>query len=236
MDRRESIKTLLMSSLGAGMLFTTPGADKAAEGAIPSVFANGDGYGRTPKEKARDERLFKETFFTEHELETVAALCDLILPATSTAGSAGDAGVPDFIAFIVKDMSYLKTPLRGGMAWLDNRAKKKYGSVFKDCEVNEQTALLDEIAYPDKETEETAPGVRFFRQMRNLTLTGYYTTEIGFNDLGYVGNTPNIWDGVPEDVLKEHGMNYEKEWLEKCVDQSKRTDIAEWDEDGNLLN
>lgn len=225
-----------MSSLGAGMLFTTPGATKAAEEAIPLVFANSDGYGRTPKEKARDERLFKETFFTEHELETVAVLCDLILPATSTAGSAGDAGVPDFIAFIVKDMSYLKTPLRGGMAWLDNRAKKKYGSVFKDCEVNEQTALLDEIAYPDKETEETAPGIRFFRQIRNLTLTGYYTTEIGFNDLGYVGNTPNIWDGVPEDVLKEHGMSYEKEWLEKCVDQSKRTDIAEWDEDGNLLN
>lgn len=235
MDRRESIKTLLMSSLGAGMLFTTSDA-KPIEGATPLVFADGDGYGRTPKEKARDERLFKETFFTEHELETVAVLCDLILPATSTAGSAGDAGVPDFIAFIVKDMTYLKTPLRGGMAWLDNRAKKKYGSVFKDCKVSEQTAMLDEIAYPDKETEETAAGIQFFRQIRNLTLTGYYTTEMGFNDLGYVGNTPNIWDGVPEDVLKEHGMSYEKEWLKKCVDQSKRTDIAEWDEDGNLLN
>ena len=58
---------------------------------------------------------------------------------------------------------------------------------------------------------------------------------MGWDDLGYVGNRPNIWDGVPEDVLKEHGMEYEAEWLAKCIDQSKRDITAEWDEDGNLL-
>ena len=71
--------------------------------------------------------------------------------------------------------------------------------------------------------------------MRNLTLTGYYTTKMGIDDLGYKGNIPNIWDGVPADVLKEHDVDYDEEWLAKCVDQDKREVIAEWDDKGNLL-
>ena len=72
--------------------------------------------------------------------------------------------------------------------------------------------------------------------MRNLTLTGYYTSKVGIADLGYKGNQPNVWDGVPDDVLKQHGVFYEEEWLAKCVDQSKRNDVAQWDELGNLLS
>ena len=71
--------------------------------------------------------------------------------------------------------------------------------------------------------------------MRNLTMTGYFTSKIGIEDLGYVGNYPNVWDGVPQDVLDEVGMSYDPEWIAKCVDQEKRMDIATWDEEGNLL-
>ncbi|MEE9373520.1 MAG: hypothetical protein V3V00_10755 [Saprospiraceae bacterium] len=71
--------------------------------------------------------------------------------------------------------------------------------------------------------------------MRNLTLTGYYTTKMGIDDLGYVCNRPNVWDGVPQDVLDKHGLSYPTEWLPKFVDQSKRNVQAKWDEDGNLL-
>ena len=72
--------------------------------------------------------------------------------------------------------------------------------------------------------------------MRNLTLTGYYTSKMGIEDLGYKGNMPNVWDGVPEDVLAAHGLNYDPSWLAKCVDQSKRADIATWDDEGNLIS
>ena len=72
--------------------------------------------------------------------------------------------------------------------------------------------------------------------MRDLTLTGYYTSEMGFKDLGYKGNTPTVWDGIPEDVLKEYDVSYDKEWLAKCVDQTKRGDIAKWDDNGNLIS
>ena len=54
-------------------------------------------------------------------------------------------------------------------------------------------------------------------------------------DLGYKGNIPNVWDGVPEDVLKDHDVSYDEEWIAKCVDQSKRNETAVWDEFGNLL-
>jgi hypothetical protein len=58
---------------------------------------------------------------------------------------------------------------------------------------------------------------------------------MGIEDLGYQGNRPNVWDGVPEDVLKEHGMAYEEEWLAKCVNQDTRNEIAQWDDKGNLI-
>jgi hypothetical protein len=80
-----------------------------------------------------------------------------------------------------------------------------------------------------------AYGIVFFDLMRNLTLTGYYTTKMGLDDLGYTGNFANVWDGVPAEVLADHDVDYDEEWLAKCVDQNERMTIAEWDEDGNLL-
>ena len=77
--------------------------------------------------------------------------------------------------------------------------------------------------------------MNFFSLVRNLTMTGFYTSKIGIEEIGYKGNMPNVWDGVPDDVLEQHGVAYDEEWLAKCVDQSKRGIIAEWDEDGNLL-
>ena len=66
-------------------------------------------------------------------------------------------------------------------------------------------------------------------------MTGYFTSEVGIKELGYKGNMPNIWDGVPQDVLDHYGLEYDKDWLDKFVDQSKRNITAEWDDDGNLI-
>ena len=233
MDRRESIKSILLGSFAGGLLLNGCAKEEKAETLAPKV--ERDGYGRTPEEEALDEKLFSEQFFTKHELETVAVLCDIILPATPSAGSATDAEVPEFIEFIAKDMPYHQLPLRGGIMWLDNRSRKLYQKEFITCTDAEQKALLDEIAYPEEVPAGLEQGVRFFTLMRNLTLTGYYTTKMGIEDLGYKGNTPNAWDGVPEEVLREHGMSYEKEWLAKCVDQKKPRGIAKWDQDGNLI-
>ena len=49
-------------------------------------------------------------------------------------------------------------------------------------------------------------GVSFFNRMRDLTAIGFFTSKIGIEDLGYVGNRPNKWEGVPADVVKKHGL------------------------------
>ena len=53
--------------------------------------------------------------------------------------------------------------------------------------------------------------------MRNLTSTGFYTSEIGVKDMGYMGNVPNQWNGVPAVVLKQYNLAYTEKELKECV-------------------
>ncbi len=233
MDRRNSLKTLLVGSVAGGLMVT--GCAPADSAKVAEEQPQIPGYGRNENEKLHDQKILAEIFLNEHELETIAVLCDIILPSNADFGSASDAGVPEFIEFIVKDMPDNQLPMRGGIAWLDSHSNKLHNLEFKKLTDAQQKAMCDTIAYPGKTAPELLPGEKFFTRMRNLTMTGYFTSEIGVKDLGYKGNAPNFWDGVPQDILDDHGLAYDKEWLAKCVDQSKRGDIAEWDEEGNLL-
>jgi hypothetical protein len=85
------------------------------------------------------------------------------------------------------------------------------------CTHEQQIGIVDEIAYPKKAKPEVAQGVSFFNKMRDLVTTGYYTSEIGVKDLGYMGNQPNQWNGVPDDVLKQHGLAYTEKELKECI-------------------
>ena len=234
MNRRESFKNILIGAV-AGAAITTAPSCKTEETAQKIVEL--PNYGRTPAEKAHDVKVLGETFFDDHEMTTIHTLCEIILPATTTAASAVQAGVPDFLEFIVKDLPYHQIPLRGGLMWLDIESNSRFDKVFADCSKEEQIQIVDDIAYPDPNNEKPvfAQGIQFFDKIRGLILTGYYTSKEGIADLGYKGNQPNVWDGVPEDVLKKHNLAYEQDWLAKCVDQSKRDIIAEWDDNMNLI-
>ncbi len=233
MNRRDTIKSILLGSVATG-LAVHGCAPKAAE--VVKETTDLPFYGRTPDEKEHDRNIFDSEFLNEHELSTIAVLCDIILPASDAFGSATDAKVQEFIEFIVKDLPDHQTPIRGGLMWLDNYTNKTYSKEFVACSNEEQLAICDLIAYPQKTAPEHKQGEKFFTRMRNLTLTGYYTTKMGIDDLGYIGNTPNVWDGVPQEVLDQHKMAYDPAWLAKCVDQSKRGDIAKWDAEGNLIS
>ena len=69
--------------------------------------------------------------------------------------------------------------------------------------------IVDDIAYPGKTPKHLTQGESFFTLMRNLTATGFYTSKIGIADLEYQGNTPNQWNGVPDEVLKQYGLSYD---------------------------
>ncbi len=107
--------------------------------------------------------------------------------------------------------------MRGGLRWLDIQCLKRFEKPFKDCSKDQQMEMVDEIAWPKKAKPQMKPGVAFFNLMRNLTATGFYTSAIGVKDVGYLGNIPNQWNGVPEDVLKQYKMSYTEKELKECV-------------------
>jgi len=234
MNRRDTFKTLFVGAIAGATVGAIPGCKPEEKLTVQELPL----YGRTPDEIARDQKILAEQYLNEHELATIAILCDIILPAQANQkNAASDAKVAEFIDFIVKDISSHQLKMRGGLMWLDGESKNRFGKVFKNCSNAEQIKVIDDIAYPDPDGKkpEMAAGIKFFDFIRGLTITGFYTSKIGIKELGYAGNRPNVWDGIPDDVLKKHGMAYEKEWLAKCVDQSKRNVIAEWDENMNLI-
>lgn len=222
MDRRKSLKTILIGGLSAGAVVEACGPADKNKPAEKAVAQNaGSDADRMAEEKIYNKKLQEETFFNADEMAVITILGDIILPKDDTSGSASDAKVPDFIAFIVKDQPEHQVPMRGGIRWLELESIKRFEKSFTNISAEQRIAIVDDIAYPEKAKAQFKQGVAFFSLMRNLTLTGFYTTEIGFRDIGYVGNRPNQWNGVPDDVLKQYNMAYSEKELKECVRYDK---------------
>jgi len=204
MNRRESIKTIGLSTLAAGALLEGCKDDKTGK-TVPET-APQTPAGRQAFETERDKKLNGETFFTNHEMQTITVLADIIIPADDKSGSASDAKVPDFIEFIVKDIPEHQVPMRGGLRWLDMQCLSRFNKSFVESSKDQQLEMINEIAFPGKAKAGMKAGVAFFNRMRDLTASGFYTTQMGVKDLGYVGNTANKWNGVPADVLAQFGF------------------------------
>jgi hypothetical protein len=213
MKRRNILKGIGLSSLGLVGLHPQI---RAAE--LPDFPAPDDKgkkgpafeqFGRTEYEKERDARLFAEQFFNKHEMATIAILVDIIIPRDERSGSATDAGVPDFIEFMAKDQPYMQTPLRGGLAWLDNQSVKRFGKIFVDLQPSQRIEIVEDIAYPEKKKPGMSQGIAFFSLMRNLTASGFWSSKMGIEDMGYAGNVPNTWNGPPAEVLRQYGLDQE---------------------------
>ena len=188
MKRRDTLKALTLSSFGLAVgpveaAVPAPEPHLAPE-PKPALKIPG---GRQKFEAERDAKLNAEKFFTPTELQTVTVLGDIIVPADAKSGSASQAGVPAFIEFMMKDQPRYQTQMRGGLRWLDNKCVTRYGKPFTQCTKTQQIDMVEQIAY---------------------TLTGFFTSKVGIADIGYVGNVPHQWDGVPADVLAKHGLSY----------------------------
>lgn len=219
MDRRKSIKALIIGTASTGiMLDACKTADKKTNDAAAGTDADAD---RMPEEKEANKKLKETVFFTTAEMATITVLADIIIPKDGVSGSASDAKVPNFIAFIVNDMPHHQTPMRGGLRWLDLESLKRFEKPFVAITEQQRLQIVDDIAYPARAKAEFKQGVAFFNLMRNLTATGFYTSEIGGKDIGYVGNRPNQWNGVPDDVLKQYGLSYTDKELKECVSFDK---------------
>lgn len=233
MDRRKSIKTLLVGTAGAvsgGLLVegchpaenkTAPGKDLSAQQEDAEHGTTTGGINRMKEEAEWEKEIRSRTFFTPDEMATITILGDIIIPKDDVSGSASESGVPAFIEFIVKDMPEHQIPMRGGLRWLDVQCLTHFDKPFKDCSTTQQMQMVDEIAWPEKAKPEMAQGVAFFNLMRNLTASGFYTSQMGVKDMGYIGNMPNQWNGVPQDVLQQYGLSYTEKELKECYDPTR---------------
>jgi gluconate 2-dehydrogenase gamma chain len=217
MDRRKSIKTLAVGALATGVLLEGCKDAEKKPDVVAKDGANNITIDRHPDEAARYNELMAKTFFTPEEMAVITILGDIIIPKDEVSGSASDAGVPAFIEFIVKDKPELQIPMRGGLRWLEVQTLKRFNKSFRECSEKERLEMVDEIAWPEKAKPQMAQGVAFFNMMRNLTASGFYTSEIGVKDVGYVGNQANKWAGVPDDVLKQYGVSYSERELKESA-------------------
>src|SRR5690349_15642705 len=230
MDRRKSLKAIAVGTLSASVLLDACKTDNKkevdAKSAEPALTLD-----RAEEEKKREKELQSTTFFTPHEMATITILADIIIPRDDISGSASDAKVPDFIEYMVKDRPENQTPMRGGLRWLDVESLKRFNKPFIECDHTQQINIVDDIAFPQIVYMENGKpvtrgkaakpgmeqGIAFFSLMRDLTTSGFYTSQIGVKDVGYAGNTPNKWNGVPDDVLKQYGLAYTEKEMKECA-------------------
>lgn len=218
MDRRKSLKVMVLGSVSSGFLLDACKSEEKKPILKKAPTTTEKKHpGLMNEEVAHLKEVNSYTYFTPHEMQTITILGDIIIPKDEVSGSASDAKVPDFIEFIVKDQPDHKVPMRGGLRWLDMQCLNRYKNSFAECSSKQQMEIVDEIAWPKKAKPEMHQGVKFFNLMRNLVSTGFYTSQIGVKDVNYIGNTPNQWNGVPADVLKQYGLAYTPKELKECL-------------------
>src|SRR5262245_16201857 len=187
---------------------------RAREAAESAVLAEMQGTAYTPK------------FFTQHEYQTVRVLVDYIIPRDERSGSATDAGVPQYLDFVLADQTpppgppnptprfyVAPTPaqinVRGGLAWLDNECANRFGAgkTFLTSTDAQRRQVLDDIAWPAKAKPEHSHGVAFLNRMRDLTAVSFSAGRMGVQDLRYMGNMPMpAWKGCPDEVIAKLGL------------------------------
>lgn len=152
---------------------------------------------------------YQATFFNRHEWETIRVLVDIIIPRDERSGSATDAGVPEFMDFILNEQASNQTRMRGGLGWLDTECRERFGKTFVASAESERAAVLDDIAWPGRAAPHYSQGVAFFTYFRDLTASGFFSSKMGMEDLRYMGNTSlSEWKGCPDEQLKKLGVQY----------------------------
>jgi gluconate 2-dehydrogenase gamma chain len=209
MKRRQALQILGTTPAVALTISSIVEAEQTKPAAAPPAAD----ASKKPVAGAGAKGAHKPRFFNAHEYATVTLLANIIIPKDERSGSAGDAGVPEFIDYSLHD-TFADQPerqvaMRGGLQWLDRECRKRFEKNFVDITSAQRTEVLDDIAYPKKARPEHTHGARFFTMFRDFVATGFFTSKIGIEDLRYMGNVPFQWDGAPPEVLQKLGVSYD---------------------------
>jgi hypothetical protein len=125
---------------------------------------------------------YKPQFFTPSEYLMLERLTDIIIPSDKTPG-AKEAGVAEFIDFMVANDPEHQYPFRLGLGWLNAHCERTLGKKFLELSAEQQNSILEPLGFKDKARAGEEDGRTFFSLVREFTVTGFYTSEIGYKEL-----------------------------------------------------
>jgi len=179
-SRRDVLKSLAVSAAATSVLRVIPA--HAAEIAHQMIAA---------EKAAAPAKAYTPKFFSAHDYKTLQALCQTIIPADADSGGAIEAGATEFIDLLTSENKDYQITLGGGLMWLDSTCSDRYGMAYLECTPEQQKEILDKIAYRKNALADSSldQGVAFFSSLRNMTADGFFTSKLGIQYLGYIGNT-----------------------------------------------
>jgi hypothetical protein len=199
--RREAVK-LVLAGAAAGPLLGCGSEDKPAAKSERSM---------------TDPDLLSpvvpwDTILTGAEMKTVTALCNVVLPEDDVSPSASAVGVPEFINEWVSapypDQERDLQTVRGGLVWLNTESDQRYGSAFHALEERQRITICEDIRHQPDARPEFRQAAASFNRFRWLTMCGFYTTEAGRKDVGYIGNVPlTEFPGATPEQLEFLGLS-----------------------------
>ena len=198
-SRRDAVQLLAAFPVAAFLSWPTADQERTRRFVDNAMRAAAEGTPFAPK------------FFTPAEFRTARILADMIIPRDERSGSASEAGVLEFMDFTMIDRPNSQKWMRDGLAWINAQSSTRFGKPFADVTESQREAILNDIAWPARATPAMADGVSFFNRFRDLTASGFWSSQIGVKDLKYIGNTfaPN-WNGCPPAALEKLGVTYAK--------------------------
>ena len=199
MSRRDAVQLLAALPFAAIMRWPSAEQERVRTFVEDALKSTAEGVAYAPK------------FFTAAEFRTARVLADMIIPRDERSGNASDAGVPEFMDFMMMDRPNNQKWMRDGLAWLDAQSNTRFSKPFADATEAQRAQILNDIAWPARAPATMADGVNFFNRFRDLTSSGFWSSRIGVKDLQYKGNLfVSEWDGCPPAALKKLGVNYDK--------------------------
>jgi gluconate 2-dehydrogenase subunit 3-like protein len=199
MSRRDAVQLLAALPLAAIMSWPSAEHERVRSFVDAALKSAAEGTPYAPK------------FFTPAEFRAARILADMIIPRDERSGSASDAGVPEFMDFMMMDRPANQKWMRDGLAWLDAQSNTRFIKPFAEASDAQREQILNDIAWPARAPATMANGVSFFNSFRDLTSTGFWSSQMGVKDLRYIGNAfLPAWNGCPPAALRKLGVSYDK--------------------------
>jgi hypothetical protein len=183
--RRSALKKMAIGA-GAAAAFPILGQAVAPAASMQGAGSQAEGVSPIP------DAAWKPLFFDAHQNTTVIALTDLIIPDTDTPGARAAQVNRVIDLFLNEEDAETQQKFLEGLAWIDGRSLAVHRKPFVLLAKEQQVALLEPLADPGNKNPEDRPGMMFFEQIKDSTIFGYYSSQIGLEqELKYQGDRYN---------------------------------------------